>query len=304
MRKVIRCSTRILITLAALFGVGRGSLAHAGFGDKASEQEDIWTIRCIEVPGPTRHQLSKSYGDALRKVKGLKADLVQVIDSEGKSIVYYGKYRQVHDSKTGEDTYKPDPKNDLELIRKLSFLSPNNDGTSTPVWPFYLATIDTLPLASSVPAEWNLLKAKGYWSLQVGVFYNQNEMRQRRYAAEQYCKLLRDQGQEAYYHHGSERSAVFVGVYPKEALQSVRSTNALTGLPEFSMRIVDERMLAAQRRNPNNIENGAIAYDIETNRENGEKQRVPRPSFAVEIPHETPNPPARPAPSRGASGRP
>lgn len=300
MKPPIQAIAFFLLTLMSGFSAFAGPDAR---GDSPADQEDIWTIRCIEVPGPTRQQLSKSYGEALRKVKGLKADLVQIIDSEGKSVVYYGKYRQIHDSKTGNDSYKPDPQKDLELIRKLSFLSPNPDGTSTTVWPFYLASIDTLPLTSSVPAEWNLLKAKGYWSLQVGVFYNQNEMRQRRYAAEQYCKLLREQGQEAYFHHGSERSAVFVGAFPKEALQNVRKTNELTGRAEFSMKIVDERMLAAQRRNPNNIENGAIAFDIETDRETGAKQRVPRPSFAVEIPRETPEPaPKRPA--RGGPGRP
>lgn len=260
---------------------------------KGEPQEDIWAIRCIEVPGPTRFQLAKSYGDALRKVKGLKADLVQVIDSEGTSVVYYGHYKQVYEG--GRESFKPDPKSDLDLIRPLSFMSPNGDGTATPVWPFYLASIETLPTASSVPGEWNLLKARGYWSLQVGVFYNQGEMRQRRYAAEQYCKLLRDQGQEAYFHHATERSAVFVGAYPREAIVETRRANPLTGASEFSMKIVDEKMLDAQRKNPYNVENGAVMYDVEVDPKTGEKTKTPHPSFAVEIPHDQ-APAAPPAP--------
>lgn len=262
-----------------------GGMSAAPSSGKPEDAEDIWTIRCIDVPGPTRQQLSKNYADALRKVKGLKPELVQVIDQEQASIVYYGRYRRVPDTRGDNEVFKPDQRSDLDLIRKLSFVT--SDGQT--VWPFYLATIDTLSIGSHVPPEWNLTRAKGYWSLQVGVFYDQNQMRQRRYAAEEYCKLLRSQGEEAYFHHGAERSAVFIGAYPKDALQNVRKSNALTGVPEFSMKIVDPQMTAAQQRNPYNIENGAIAYDIETDAKTGEKHRLPRNSFPVEIPRSAQN---------------
>ncbi|MBI5865284.1 MAG: hypothetical protein HZB38_12390, partial [Planctomycetes bacterium] len=189
------------------------------------------------------------------------------------------------DRRDGKETYKPDPQSDLQMIRQLS-VDVVVDGVSRAQWPFRLATLVDLPPPPSKHPEWELKNAKGYWSLQVGVFYNTPDMSSRRFAAEEYCRLLREKGEEAYFDHGAVHSCVFVGAFPKEAIQTFSRKNPLTGIQEVASRIVDEKMLALQRK-PDflyNAENGMIMYDVSQDPQTGKKVREPRYSFAVQIP--------------------
>lgn len=259
-------------------------LAAAPARGEEIEDEDVWGVRCADVRGENRKAMAGKYADALRNVKGIRGERVQIIDQDGASTIFYGQYKRLYDTKKQTERYKPDPIPDLNLIRSLAVTIPDETGRPSQAHPFYLATLDTLPGGRPTRPEWEISRAKGYWSLQVAVFYNVNEMRQRKSAAEQYCKLLRDQGEEAYFHHGSDKSSVCIGAFPKEAIQEFRKEDPLSGVVSFNSKIVDKRMLAVQKKYPLDLENGYKMTDIVRDPKTGAKVRMPRESFAVEIP--------------------
>jgi hypothetical protein len=238
--------------------------------------EEVWAIRCITLTGPDQFQQAEAYAEALKQVRGLDPQLVQVMSDEDGTAVYYGRYRreQEHDASV---RFKPSQLEDLEIIRTLRF-------QGAQVWPFYLATMDVLPTYRSAHPEWNLATAAGYWSLHVAVFYDTETFRGRRSAAERYCEELRSQGVEAYYHHVAGRSSVYVGTYPEAAVVEVRRENPLRGEVEVTDRIVHPEMLAAQKRFPYSLHNGHKLYSIVRGPDGSIKERIPAPSFPVVMP--------------------
>lgn len=250
------------------------------------ENEDIWEIRCGSARGNERFRIANSYAEALKKVKGLKADLVRVIEESGAATVYYGRYERRYKDLGAADayTYSPDPAKDLQLIRSLSLSVPDPRGGEKLLWPFSLATLEASPVVSTANAEWELTRAAGHWSLQVAVFYNTDRMTQRKFAAEEYCKILRQDGEEAYFYHGAVNSSVFVGAFPKAAIRTETRENPLTGVLEVKSRMVDAKLLALQKKFPHNLHNGAIAYERVRGRGGAPDRREAHTSFPVEIP--------------------
>jgi len=243
-----------------------------------SSDEELWAIRCITLHGSDRFRLSKMYAEALKKVPGLKPDLVQVISDEDGTGLFYGRYRRIYGAERSGKMYKPNHLRDLETVRTLRF-------QGAEVWPFILASMDVLPTYRSHHPEWNLANVDGYWSLHVAVFYNTDAMRSRQSAAEEYCGLLRKDGVDAYFHHGPVNSSVYVGTYPREAVTEVRREAPLRGEVVTTNTIVDPRFLEAQKRFPISLHNGHKMYEVIRNRRTGEvKNRIPAPSFPVIIP--------------------
>ncbi len=255
----------------------------------AGPDDDLWAVRCATFQGPQRIEQAQIYERMLKQTKGLDAKLVTLLHAESESVLCYGRYARRFEAASGVESFRPDPRKDLELIRSLSL--PTSNGYA---WPFRLATLTPLPGQDQGPAEWEISKARGHWSLQVAVFYNEGEMQQRKQAAIEYCKLLRQQGHEAYYHHGQVNSSVCIGAFPKDAIQTVQRKESLTGRTQFTQKIVDPRLLALQQKFPHSTQNGRIMHQVSLNAR-GEKQRIPDASFPVEIPSA-----AEPAPARDA----
>ncbi len=244
----------------------------------AAPEEDVWAIRCIGLQGPDRFQRAEGYATALKKVTGLKPELVQVVSEEDETTVFYGRYRRIDAGLTGSVRYEPDLRRDLETIRSLRF-------EARDVWPFMLATMDVLPTYHSSHPEWDLNNVDGYWSLHVAVFYNTDTMHSRRYATEEYCRILREQGEEAYFHHGPARSSVYIGAFPFEAVSEVQREDPLAGRMVKTVTVVEPRMKAAQERFPVSLENGYKMVSITRNRETGQvTNRDTTPSFPVIMP--------------------
>ena len=156
------------------------------------------------------------------------------------------------------------------------------------VWPFRMAKMAPYPVPLAVPRSWELSANPGHYSLQVAVFYNTEEMRQRRSAAEQYCKLLRDQGQQAYVHHGQVHSSVTIGSFPRTALKTFQQQDPMTGRIQVVQRIVDPQMLALQKKYPNHLQNGAKAFQVARDRRTQQRVRDAHVSFPVEVPKRDP----------------
>ena len=89
---------------------------------------------------------------------------------------------------------------------------------------FAQAMVVPLPGEDVGPPEWKLENAPGFYSVLVAVFYDVPDANYvgRKDFAVQYCKQLRDQGREAYYHHGPNRSGVTVGSFPESAIETVQ----------------------------------------------------------------------------------
>lgn len=240
-------------------------------------EDEWWGIRCITLTTPDRFKQAEAYADALKRVKGLQAKLVQIVHDESETAVFYGKYRRVYGPDGPTDRYEPNHLPDLELIRTLR-------SEAADVWPFRLASMDLLPTHRPKHPEWDVKNADGYWSLHVAVFYNTQDFRSRRTAAEEYCALLRKQGEEAYYDHGPVNSSVYVGTFPPDAVTEFRQENPLSGVVETSRRMVDERMIAAQKRFPESLQNGHKVVEVLRAPDGTVKERVPVPSFPVILP--------------------
>lgn len=273
------------IVCATLLGGCVGPQGPRPTDSRGAAPEDLWAIRCVTVSGPNRFRSAARYADGLKQVARLNPNLVQVFDENAESTVYYGRYRRTYDARRKRDKYKPDPLKDLALIRELSFPSNDRSSGSAYLWPFHLATVASLPSARPGAGRWNLSNAPGYYSLQIGVFYNTDGFHQRRLAAEQYCRSLReDDGVQAYYFHGPAMSIVCVGAFDKSAIDSVEQTDPLTGRVRFSERIVDEKMLNLQRAYPYNLENGRTVNEVRVDPATGKRVREPHYSFPVVIP--------------------
>ena len=261
-----------------------GSGGVSPFSSPPQDNEDTWVIRCLTIQGSNRFQLAENYAKALKQVKTLNPNLVRVIHESEETSVFYGRYQRRYDANTGQERYTPDPLRDLEFIRTLSMDIQDPATGRRTVWPFQLATMSTLPGGRGSHPEWLLDKAKGYYSLQIAVFYNTGEMRQRKYAAEEYCRLLREQGAEAYYYHGPVNSIVCVGSFPKEAIQTLQKADPYTGIIQVKAVMTDPRLLELQKKYPHNTHNGNIFYEITHDPKTGAEIRDPHTSFAVEIP--------------------
>ncbi len=252
--------------------------------DARAEDEDLWGIQVATYQGDNRVKLADNCAGHLRAVKGLDKKLVRVFHERDVSLVYYGRYKRQYNDGNNQTQYKPDPNPPLNLIRSLSM----EDQRRQVVWPFRLASLQPYPVPLSIPAAWQLERNPGHYALQVAVFYNTEEMRQRRSAAEQYCKLLRDERQEAYVHHGPVHSSVCIGAFPRQALRTFRETDPMTGRIQVVQRIVDPQMLALQKKYPHHLQNGARTYQVGRDRRTNQKLKDVHLSFPVEVPKPDP----------------
>jgi hypothetical protein len=263
----------------------------------------LYTIYCAQFVGPT-HAI-----DALRA----KAVLQQathmkswyVITGEDASTLYYGYY------KTFDDPKQPQERARAQADRlRINYMADLNHRKLFGACPFVeLASPD--PLA---PPEWDLRNAKGYYSLEVGVYKDSPD---RKRAAVDAVRQARSQGVDAYYYHGPTMSSVCVGHWPKEAIKEpeVQNTNAddtLAVLPYAldpdkaasfitnnagqrvvpvvpKMEILDPTVQEMMDKYPVHAINGDTVI-MKAKDKDGKEYSAEAPSFLVKIPHEDENP--------------
>lgn len=254
------------------------AFAAGGCTGQTNAGPSMYAIRALTTHGRTHYRMSELYADYLRSAEGLDGHLVQVTHGSDNSSIYYGRYQRNVNPFTREQTFRPDFNVDLDRIRSL-VVGRRLDH------PFSAATVEVLDLPEPCYPQWDLARQDGHWSLQVGVFYETSGLKQPREAAESYCKLLRDQGHEAYFHHGEKVSSVCVGLFAEGALRNQEKRHPRTGRQVVGTVFADPRLAALQRRFPHNLENGHTMYDIVRNPTSGEvTKRTARSSFVVKIP--------------------
>ncbi len=118
------------------------------------------------------------------------------------------------------------------------------------------ATAIIVPIAGGKPvgpSQWDLQGARGSYTVMVAVFYNVSEagyVGRKKFAVD-YCKQLRDKGEQAYYYHGPIRSAVTVGLFGPSAVQKVtegQKVQAVTRDPQIRRIVERFKYLAVNGR--------------------------------------------------------
>ncbi len=192
-----------LLVIAGLQGCeGAGN---AGLFDATSQER--WTIRCgtftpADVPDPVA--FGQALADMLRQVRGLRPHDVRVVTSGNTCTIYYGQYVKVASPRTGQLVFPEKFQQDMQLIRSLVY-----NQTATP----FLRAQPELIVPDRPPGaeQWDVAHVRGTHSLLIAVFYNTPTFSERRSAAEEYVRLLRQAGYAAYYYHEPVKSFVFVG---------------------------------------------------------------------------------------------
>ncbi|MDQ3439030.1 MAG: hypothetical protein M3478_01615, partial [Planctomycetota bacterium] len=252
-----------------------------------------WTIHCREIGGPDHVSQARQLKDNLVKNSGMR-DWHLLHRDEG-SVLFYGYYKTHTDARAKADRQKIDSMADVQGRR-----------------PFRHALV--MPLEAADPAgppEWNLANAKGYFTLQIGVYKDSPERKQ--YAVDA-VRAARQQGIEAYYYHSENMSLVCVGAWPREAIrladEDVRPGDegeikvVLPPLPpdvkapqlrgeggrklhvEAGRNEVLDPTLKAMMENqfPTMAVNGATMVTKRTDPRTGRVQEVIDPSFPIKIP--------------------
>ncbi len=255
-----------------------------------------WTIYCVAIPGPGHVERSKELEDDLKQSSHMSA--WYLIHEDQQSTLYYGYYKSNDD---------PRLKADRKQIMAMADQGGNRPfGEALPV---LIASPDP-----TAPPEYNLLNAKGYWSLEIAAYEGPG----RKEAAVQSVLEARKEGVEAYYHHGESISEVCIGSWPEEAIkkQDTDSGNAenedqpilVLGpgghLPDGMTRglkdkethqdvrvleqqvvPVDDSMKAAMVQFPTHSVNGSEDIIQVTDPKTHQVITQPKPTFIVQIPH-------------------
>lgn len=248
-------------------------------GCNGSRGGEVHTIRCITVRAADAYTQAELMADSLKRVPQLADDLVSTRHHEQGSDVLYGRYTRRWDGLRQKVVFRPDPAADLQLIKSLSYDSQTR--------PFMLAALEPLDDPMAGAAGLDVANATGHWGLQVAVFYDTETFFQRRQAAIDYCRELRDGGYEAYVHHGPAKSSVIVGSFPEAAVaMTQRERQTLTGRTVVAgeVHIVDPALRQLKLRFPYNLENGHKMFTKEADPQTGRVRKVPHRSFVVELP--------------------
>ncbi len=243
---------------------------------------------------------SKLWCNQLQGLTGMKN--FYLVHGSGESTLYYGFYREIneHVDKAEASRVQADRKALAGLV---------DPGTGGQMFRGVLvvALDEADPVA---PAEWNLAgaRAKGYYSLQVGVY---KDSPQRKVYAVDAVREARQQGYEAYYFHGPTSSSVCIGVWPESAVKKPqvkpRSPNDVLMVvpPSVSMpqdlvtpdgkpievlqertEILDASLLATMQKFPIMAVNGLENFTSRDGR-TGDVKKIQYRSFLVVIPQQT-----------------
>lgn len=181
--------------------------AGAAVSDMPAIPKDArWTIFCTAIAGPNHAGQAREARNRLISMTGLR-DFYVVTGGE-QSTVYYGFYKAIDDKLDKREAERA--QNDRKKITALM-----DPATGTRMFRAVLLVNLEEP-DPSAPSEWDLARAKGFWSLQVGVY---KDAADRKSMAVQAVREARAQGLDAYYYHGPTASSICIGAWPKEAAE-------------------------------------------------------------------------------------
>jgi len=232
MNNSIRASLAVVI-LVSMGAVSGCKLNAGGGGLGGGDQEDGYTILLAVFSSANHNNHAKYTRDAL-KADGWQD--MMVVHKDSHSELLWGSYKAM--STTGSD------------LRKAREYTSQNGAR-----PFAQARVVALPGQDVGPAEWKLTTTTGAYTVVVACYFDvykkdfpdgegpEDDFTGRRRRAVKFCKYLRDEGNEAYYHHGPVKSYITVGSLNEGAVTTVREDNKVKT-------VVSENVRAIIRKNP------------------------------------------------------
>lgn len=192
-----------------------------------------WAIPLERFSGGNRHAQARLLMQQISR-QARQVDL-WIEDFDGMSTVYAGRFDSAND---------PRARQMLERVRETEI-----EGTQ----PFAHAHLEPLVGQDRRAGDaLDLRQYSGYYTLQVA-FFDDAYPGDRRDAAVDYARELREQGHQAYYYHGPNRSLVTVGLFTyQEAF--ITADDPLS--PGARVDAYSQRVLDLQKEFPRNIANG------------------------------------------------
>jgi len=205
----------VLLVVAAAAGGCDKAILSSGEGDASNGG---YTILLYVLRSVDHVERIKEFKEQTAKDTGWKG--MFIVHKAEDSELYWGKYA----------TYEAAAKDLKNKAKKYR--------TKLGVPAYAKAIVVPIPGKDVGPPEWNLLNAKGAYTVVVAVFYNIDTLkyydpksrkyrvekigyRTRKIDAVEYCRELREKGEEAYFHHGPSQSKVTVGAFADSAVVMV-----------------------------------------------------------------------------------
>jgi hypothetical protein len=186
-------------------------------GTVAPPPDAQWTIHCYVVTAVDHVAQARRLKDHLAKNTPLRD--WYVVHGEQSSTLYHGYYRSINDpSDARESSRAQAERRQVEALR---------DAMGDPMFRNALFVPFESPDPDG-PPEWNLLNAKGTWTLEIAVYRDSPERKQ---AAVEAVREARAMGVEAYYYHGTVGSSVCIGAWPLEAVRAQEADAARASDP-------------------------------------------------------------------------
>ncbi len=254
-----------------------------------------WTILCASLGMQNHAEFARSLKNSLAGASGLKD--WYIVRSANHTTLYYGFYKAIDDKIDAREAARA--AEDRRRIRALV-----DSRTAQRMFPqaIHVALESADPAA---PPEWNLVNAKGFYTLQVAILKDDPD---RKLKAVEAVREARAQGHDAYYYHGPTSSSVCVGTWPDSAVRvqaegtAQHPNSVVVTLPpsmapnagmtpdgrpieviQQKVEIVDASLMAVMKAFPYTIFNGIEARKMR-NPQTGQERWVRSPSRIVRIP--------------------
>ena len=195
---------------------------------QAPPKDARYTIYCLGVSGPDHVQRADQIKLLWQQATGRRD--WYVLHQEEQSIVYFGYYRSIYDTKDS-DTARALA--DRKMLQNLK----DTVGDQ----PFAQAML--LPLDApdpDAPPQWNLVNAKGAWTVEIAVYKGPG----RKAAAVKSVEEARKDGIEAYYYHGPSASSVCIGTWPAEAVTQQMQNEIQNTDPSKTLMVIPAQLAA------------------------------------------------------------
>jgi len=257
-------SFTLLAALYLLAGCD-GSTKLLGNSASVAPSDEEFTILLRTFTGPGHMQEAQRYKENTEQYAGWKN--LYVVTKFNSSELYWGRYQTL-------DAAKPN------IIRAHAYK------TGVGIKPYPQALVLKIPGKDVGPAEYNLAFAKGSYTVQIAEFYNvpsANYVGRKNFAVE-YCKQLRDQGEEAYFFHGLTKSIVTVGLFDESAFEN-RKANSDAVVETY---VKDQRINQIIAKHPLLAENGRKAR-IRVSKNETKTQWIEKRSYVIAVPKKEEN---------------
>lgn len=196
-----------------------------------------WTLRVARFEGDIRHADAYALIETLREDLGLAEVWVQ--DDGQAATVYHGRWRKREDPRAAAA---------MERLQALAKASPEDEPLKQAMKG--LALLPVADLAGGGPGDpLDARQYAGKFTLQVAAF-DDGYPGDRRAAAEQYARELREQDHEAYFYHGPTVSSVTLGIFDTQDWEQRKDPRG------FLVDVPGPRMLRLQEEFPYNRING------------------------------------------------